>query len=149
MNHFKRLERMYAHAPINTYFAPELTIEQGRAELHIQVRDDFHHAAGAMHGVVYFKALDDATYFAANSIVTDVFVLTAKFEIEFLKPVSSGQIRAIGVVKEDDGRRIQATGELYDDQNQLVGRGVGHFARSRMKLEAIPEYGPSLHSTES
>lgn len=138
---------MYANAPINDYFAPDLTVEEGRAELRIQVRDDFHHAAGAMHGVVYFKALDDATYFAANSIVTDVFVLTAKFEIEFLKPVSSGQIRAVGVVTEDDGRRIQATGELYDDQNRLVGRGVGSFARSHMKLEDVTAYGRGLSST--
>ena len=86
-----------------------------------------YHAAGAMHGVVYFKALDDATYFAANSIVTDVLVPTAKFEIEFLKPVSSGQIRAVGVVTEDDGRLIQATGELYDDQNQLVAQWWATF----------------------
>ena len=96
--HFERLERMYANAPINDYFAPDLTVEEGRAELRIQVRDDFHHAAGAMHGVVYFKALDDATYFAANSIVTDVFVLTANLKS------SSPQTGVIGTNPRRGGR---------------------------------------------
>jgi len=131
---------MYAHAPINEYFAPRLTIEDGRAEIRIAVREDFYHAAGAMHGVIYFKALDDATYFAANSRVDDVFVLTARFEIEFLRPVSTGEVRAIGQVTGDDGRRIIATGELYDDEDRLVGRGTGYFARSKMSLESGAHY---------
>ena len=125
MSHFAKLEGMYAQAPINAYFAPSLKVQEGRAEIEITVRDDFHHAAGAMHGVIYFKALDDATYFAANSIVDDVFVLTARFELELLRPVSSGVVRAVGVVTGDDGHRIQATGELFDDQGQVVGRGTG------------------------
>ena len=79
MEHHRKLERMYAAAPINEYFKPRLRIGDGEAEIRIVVRDDFHHSAGAMHGVVYFKALDDSTFFAANSIVEDCFVLTAHF----------------------------------------------------------------------
>jgi len=141
MSHFRKLENMYAHAPINEYFAPRLTISEGRAEVRIDVRPDFHHAAAAMHGAIYFKALDDATFFAANSVVDDVFVLTARFEIEFLRPVSSGEILAVGQVDSDDGRRIQASGELFDDAGQLVGRGTGHFARSRIALNEGAHYG--------
>ncbi len=61
--HFRKLERMYASAPINAYFRPVLRIGDGEAELRIPLRNDFHHAAGAVHGAVYFKALDDATFF--------------------------------------------------------------------------------------
>ncbi|MFN8583326.1 MAG: hypothetical protein U0163_20415 [Gemmatimonadaceae bacterium] len=74
--HFHRLERMYLAAPINRFFEPAITISDGRAEVRFTVRPDFHHAAHAMHGSVYFKALDDAAFFAVNSAVTDVFVLT-------------------------------------------------------------------------
>ena len=84
LSHFRKLERMYYAAPINVYFKPTLLIGQGSAELCIPVRSDFHHSLGAMHGAVYFKALDDATFFAANSIVEDFFVLTASFQIDFL-----------------------------------------------------------------
>ncbi|MBM75680.1 MAG: thioesterase [Proteobacteria bacterium] len=138
--HYRKLEQMYSKAPINQYFAPQLTVEEGKAELRIAVREDFFHSAGAMHGVIYFKALDDATYFAANSLVMDVFVLTARFEIEFLRPVSQGTIRAVGTVVEDDGHRIKALGELFDDNQKLVGRGEGFFARSKISLESVSDY---------
>ena len=140
MEHHRKLERMYAVAPINQYFKPTLQIESGRSELRIDVRQDFHHTAGAMHGVVYFKAMDDAAFFAANSLVEDVFVLTATFEIEFLRPVITGQIRAVAEVTEQTARRIYATAELYDAQNQLVGRGRGEFARSKVRLTAEVQY---------
>ncbi len=140
MNHMRKLEKMYAHAPCNEYFAPRLTLSKGKAEIRIKVRPDFHHAAGSMHGVVYFKALDDATYFAANSLVDDVFVLTARFEIEFLRPVSSGEVLASAQVTGDDGRRIEATGELFDETGRLVGRGTGYFARSRVPLSEGSHY---------
>ena len=34
------------------------------------------HAAGAGHGTIYFKMLDDAAFYAANSMVEEQFVLT-------------------------------------------------------------------------
>jgi uncharacterized protein (TIGR00369 family) len=138
--HFRKLERMYAAAPINDYFQPALEIRQGEAEVRIQVREDFHHAAGAMHGVIYFKALDDSTFFAANSIVRDVFVLTAHFEIDFLRPVSSGEVRAIARVSQETDRRIEAIGELFDEAGNLVGRGTGSFARSNVPLTPDVHY---------
>ena len=140
MEHFRKLERMYAAAPINAYFRPSLTISEGEAEICMEVREDFHHAAGAMHGVIYFKALDDSTFFAANSIVRDVFVLTAHFEIDFLRPVVSGEIRAVARVTQEDDRRIEATGELFDCDGNLVGRGTGSFARSRLPLTPDVHY---------
>lgn len=139
-DHYRKLERMYAAAPINEYFAPQLRVSEGEAELTIAVREDFHHSAGAMHGVVYFKALDDATFFAANSLVEDVFVLTARFEIEFLRPVVTGEIRAVGRVTSQEGRRIEAVGELFDAAGQLVGRGRGRFARSKLALSPAVHY---------
>ena len=131
---------MYAKAPINRFFQPKLRIEEGEAEIRIQVREDFHHTAGAMHGSVYFKALDDATFFAANSLVFDVFVLTASFEIEFLRPVIDGEIRAKARVTGQTERRISAEAELYDQDNNIVGRGRGEFAKSRIKLTADVQY---------
>src|SRR6185436_14124985 len=72
--HFRKLERMYDAAPINQYFRPVLTVGDALAEVAIVVRPDFFHAANAVHGSIYFKAMDDAAFFAVNSIVHDVFV---------------------------------------------------------------------------
>ena len=139
MEHFKKLERMYLSAPTNDYWKPRLEIGEGIATLELDVRPDFHHAAGAMHGTTYFKAIDDATYFAVSSLVKDVFVLTATMEIEFLRPVVEGTIRAVGKVERQDERRFWASAELFHDSGVVVGRGRGSFARSRNALR--PEVG--------
>jgi len=140
MEHHRKLERMYAQAPINRFFGPRLTIGPGTAEVCIDVQEAFHHTAGAMHGAVYFKALDDAAFFAANSVVEDVFVLTARFEVEFLKPVFQGEIRALGRVGRQGEHRIEAEAELFDAAGELVGRGRGSFARSQLKLTPAVHY---------
>lgn len=43
-----------------------------------------------VHGPVYFRALDDAGFFAVNSLVEDVFVLTASFNVNLFRPMKSG-----------------------------------------------------------
>jgi uncharacterized protein (TIGR00369 family) len=140
LDHFRKLERMYAAAPINRWFSPSLTVSRGRAEVRIPLRPEFHHSAGATHGSVYFKALDDATFFAANSLVTDVFVLTASFELELLRPVVAGELRAVAQVTERGERRIVAEGELFDGDGVVVARGRGQFARSRTLLSPDVHY---------
>lgn len=138
--HFRKLERMYAAAPINAFFRPTLLVSAGSAEVRIVVRPEFHHAAGAAHGALYFKALDDATFFAASSLVPDVFVLTAHFELDLVRPVVSGELRAVAKVTERSERRIAAEGELFDAEGNLVARGEGSFARSKVALTAAVHY---------
>ena len=77
--HYRKLERMYHGAAINEYFRPALRVRDGQAEVEIPIRPDFFHAAAAIHGSIYFKALDDAAFFAVNSVVEDVFVLTVSY----------------------------------------------------------------------
>jgi uncharacterized protein (TIGR00369 family) len=140
VEHFRKLERLYAAAPINAWFRPELRIAQGEAEIRIPLRPEFHHAAGATHGTLYFKALDDATFFAANSLVDECFVLTARFEIELLRPVVAGELRAVGRVTAQTERRLVAEGELFDGEGNLIGRGKGEFSRSKIALTPAVHY---------
>jgi len=125
---------MYEAAPINAFFAPTLTVAEGTAEVRIAVREAFFHSAGAMHGAVYFKALDDATFFAAQSLVDDNFVVTAHFELDLLKPVAGGEIRATASVSKRSGRRLWAVGDLVDEQGDVIARGEGVFVVSRREL---------------
>jgi uncharacterized protein (TIGR00369 family) len=133
--HYRRLERMYLGAPANEYFRPEIRISEGTAEVRIAVRTDFFHAASAVHGSVYFKLLDDATFFAASSLVEDVFVLTASFNIYFLRPVSSGVMTAKGRVVSRSSRLLIGEGIITDDDGKEVARGSGTFMPGRAKLD--------------
>ena len=134
-DHFRRLERMYLAAPANEYFRPEIRIDDGTAEVRLAVRPDFFHAASAVHGSVYFKLLDDATFFAASSLVDDVFVLTASFNIYFLRPVSSGSMRARGTIVSRSRRLLIGEGVLVDDEDREIARGTGTFMPSKVALD--------------
>ena len=139
--HFRRLERMYAAAPINQYFAPRLHIpEAGVAELRLTIRPDFHHAARAAHGAVYFKVLDDATFFAANSLVEDMFVVTVSFNIYLTRPVSEGEIVGRGRVVSRSKRLYLAEGVLEDERGREIARGSGAFMPSTVSLFDLTAY---------
>ncbi len=138
--HYRKLERMYQQAPINAYFRPELRVAERQATLTLPIRPEFFHAAGAAHGAVYFKALDDATFFAAQSVEERFFVVTVSFTIYFLRPVASGIIKAIGRVVYRSPRLVVAEGELYDEQAHLIGRGSGTFMPSNIPLSPAIGY---------
>lgn len=132
--HFRTLERLYHGAPINAIYQPVLHIESGAAELTMPVRPEMFHAGHALHGSVYFKALDDAAFFAVNSLVTDVFVLTASFNIYFTRPVTGGTLRALGRVVNRSRHLFLADAELFDGEGRQVARGSGSFMRSSIQL---------------
>ncbi len=137
--HYRKLENMYAFGPVNDYYAPKLQVSKGVAEVTIQVRPDFFHAAGAVHGSVYFKALDDAAFFAVNSLVKDVFVLTVSFNVYLTRPISEGEMKATGRVVHHSHRLFLAEAELVDTNGREIGRGSGTFMRSTTTLS--PELG--------
>src|SRR5262249_54835736 len=47
--HYRKLENMYAAAPINQLYQPRIEIAEGTAEIAMAVDARFFHAAGAMH----------------------------------------------------------------------------------------------------
>ncbi len=142
--HFKRLENMYAAAPINAFFMPRMSVSEAKAVISIELEDKFFHAAGAVHGSVYFKMLDDAAFFAASSLEQDVFVLTTSFTTYLTRPVSEGQIRAVGRVVNQNSSQFIAEAILYDAHDREIARGNGIFVRSKQLLLETAGYQQEL-----
>ena len=139
--HFRALERLYASAPVNRLFRSELEIVgEGRARIAFEVDQASHHAAGAAHGTIYFKMLDDAAFYAANSLVTDRFLLTTSFNLHFTKPVRKGPVVAEGRWISGRRRVFVAEARLIDAEGDEIGRGTGTFMRSRIALSGLPGY---------
>ena len=134
--HFRKLERMYLSAPVNNqlYNGITIAVSDQRAELTLKIEEKFFHAANAIHGSVYFKMLDDAAFFAVNSIVNDVFVYTVSFNVQLLRPVSSGIIKSTGELKFKSSNLFIADSILIDENNKSVGRGSGNFMKSKIEL---------------
>ena len=142
--HYRKLERMYSSAPCNKYYEPTLCVGNGHTELIIPVRSDFFHSAGAVHGAAYFKALDDAAFFAVSSLVDDVFVLTVSFNIYLTRPISEGKMKSIGRVVHRSRRVFVADSEVVDSNGQVIAQGSGTFMRSTIPLSPEVNYSSIL-----
>jgi uncharacterized protein (TIGR00369 family) len=138
-DHHRKLERMYLAAPINRIYRPRIAIHDSECEIWCEARPELHHAAGGLHGSVYFKMLDDAAFFAVASAVPDVFVLTASFHVSLLRPIATGEMRAAGRVVRASSTVSVAEAVLFDPSGKEAARGIGDFARSKVAL--TPELG--------
>ena len=138
--HWQKLEKMYRAAPCNEIYKPEVRVEDRCCEVKIVVHEKLMHVAGAVHGSVYFKLLDDSAFFAANSRVEDVLVLTSNFTTYFLKPTSAGSLTAKGELLDSAGSAYLAKSVVYNDAGEVVARGSGTFVRSKIKLTEVIGY---------
>ena len=142
--HFRALEALYRSAPVNDLFESRLAIlEAGRSEILFTVDPQIYHAAAAAHGTLYFKMLDDAAFYAANSLVTDRFLLTTAFNLHFTKPLRSGEARAEGRWISGRRRVFVAEARIVDSEGEECARGTGTFLRSHIGLSGLPGYRAS------
>jgi len=140
-SHWRALESLYASAPVNKLFSSRLEVQgEGLARILFDVDESVFHAAGAAHGTIYFKMLDDAAFYAANTMVSDRFLLTTSFNLHFARPIRTGRIVAEG--RWISGRRRVLMGEarLVDEDGEEVGRGTGTFMRSQIALSGLKGY---------
>jgi uncharacterized protein (TIGR00369 family) len=142
--HYRALERLYARAPINRFFESRLEIiASGVARIHFTIDQRVYHAAGAAHGTTYFKMLDDAAFYACNSLVTDRFLLTTAFNLLFTGPLVGGPVMAEGRWVSGKRRVFVGDARLLDRHGEEVARGTGTFMRSRIGLAGLEGYSDS------
>jgi uncharacterized protein (TIGR00369 family) len=138
--HFRALESLYREAPINQMFQSDIEIGDGFARIRFEVADGFFHAAGAAHGTLYFKMLDDAAFYACNSLVTDRFLLTTAFNLHFTRPLKAGPVIAEGRWASGRRRVYVADAQLIDAEGEVAARGTGTFMRSHIALSGLAGY---------
>ena len=126
---------MYYAAPFNQFFKPELTITDHQTEILIKIERHHYHAGGNVHGSIYFKMLDDASFFAAQSMEYDVFLVTTSFTTYLTRPVSTGVLKSIGQVVNYNRSQFITESILYNSDDKEIGRGNGIFVRSKMALD--------------
>ena len=133
-DHFTKLENMMHSAPFMKLTGARVDVDRGKAKITLPIRKEFHHAAGAMHGALYFLALDNSAFFAANSLVEDVFVLTTSFTTYITRPVSEGVVTAYGKVVNQNRTQFICESVLYNEEEKEIARASGIFVRSKTPL---------------
>ncbi len=138
--HYRKLENMYLAAPVNHFYNPTITISTAAAEISIHTEEKHFHAANATHGSVYFKMLDDAAFFAAQSVVQDVFVLTSQFNVHLLRPIFAERITSRGSILSRTRSTILAESTLINEKGKILATGRGSFALGRTPLSPVIGY---------
>ena len=139
--HLKALEALYDSAPINRLFESTLELAKaGESRIHFAIAGHTFHAAGAAHGTLYFKMLDDAAFYAANGLVSDRFLLTTAFNLHFTKPMREGAMIAEGRWISGRRRVFVAEARIVDAHGEECARGTGTFLRSHIALSGLDGY---------
>ena len=140
-SHFKKLEKIYLNAKVNKeiYSNTEIIISKNYSEIKMPIKKDYFHALEAIHGSVYFKMLDDAAFFAAQSVVEDYMLLTASFNITFKMPVPNGYIKSEGKLCSVSQKEFTAEAKMYNSKNELVAFGNGIFKKSKISIDSIKD----------
>ena len=151
--HFAALERLYAAAPINRLYPSRLAIERaGEARIAFTLGPEHFHAAGAVHGTAYFKMLDDAAFYAANSLVSDRFLLTTGMTLFFTRPMRAGEVVAhgrwaVGAQAGAGGRGTAGAGRRGGGARDRHLPGQPHRARRPARLSRSRSVRPPSSRT--
>lgn len=84
--------------------------------------------------------LDDAAFFAANSLEREFFVLTTSFTTYLTRPVSSGRIRSEGRVVNHNKSQYIVEAIAYNSEDKEIGRGNGMFVCGKFPLKKARGY---------
>lgn len=132
--HLKRLEKMYAAAPISGLFNDHVIdfAGDGSTTVKFTPKKEHCHTMQSLHGSGYFKLLDDAAFFAAQALDEENFIFTTSFNTYLVRAA------AIGVPLISQGRVISAGKTLLiaesrlieEESGKLVATGSGTFQKS-------------------
>jgi uncharacterized protein (TIGR00369 family) len=134
ISHYDLLRQLYLTAPVNVPLSPSINIAEGTCTIEMETGANFHHAAGGTHGAILFKLLDDAAFFAANSVQKEFFLLTLNFNINYVRPAINGKLTAKGKLKTVTRQYLTAEAEVFNHQGKLCAFGSGTFAVSKLLL---------------
>jgi uncharacterized protein (TIGR00369 family) len=122
----KRAEALLAAKPdgwMETLGARISESEPGRVVLELEAGPQHRHGGGVVQGGVITQIADAAMGMSLATLQEDgVWNTTIELKINFIRPVVSGRIRAIGRVVEMKQTLMFSEADVLDDQDRLVAR---------------------------
>ena len=83
--------------------------------------------------------LDDAAFYAANSLVSDRFLLTTAFNLLFTRPMKAAGDRR-GPLDQRAAAGVRRRGADRRFEGEECARGTGTFLRSHIALSGLAGY---------
>lgn len=101
------------------------SIEEGRAVLSVEVRQELKQLQGIMHGGAIATLIDTAVAFAILGVAEpeDRFS-TIEMKVNYLSAIREGRVRAEARVIRAGRRVIVAECDVFDDKGRLAAKGL-------------------------
>jgi uncharacterized protein (TIGR00369 family) len=132
----KRAEALLAAKPdgwMETLGARISESEPGRVVLELEAGPQHRHGGGVVQGGVITQIADAAMGMSLATLQEDgLWNTTIELKINFIRPVVSGRLRAVGRVVEMKQTLMFSEADVLDDQDRLV-------ARASSTCLAVPE----------
>ncbi len=127
----KRIREALATVPFAKLLGLELdAIGPGTATLALEVRTDLTQNQGIVHGGAIASLIDTATAFAILSLITpEERVTTVDLTISYLRPVTSGRVRAMAKVVRAGRRLFVVSAEVFDESGTLASTALSTYIK--------------------
>lgn len=126
MKNVKRAEGLLAAKPdgwMQTLGARITEAEPGRVVLELDAGPQHRHGGGVVQGGVITQIADAAMGMSLATLQDDgLWNTTIELKINFIRPVISGRIRAVGRVVEIKQTLMFSEADVLDEQDRLVAR---------------------------
>lgn len=126
MQNVRRAKGLLTAAPdgwMKTLGASITESEPGRVVLELEAGPEHRHGGGVVQGGVITQIADAAMGMSLATLQEDgVWNTTIELKINFIRPVVSGRIRAVGRVVEMRQTLLFSEADVLDEQNRLVAR---------------------------
>ena len=126
MNNVKRAEALLAAKPdgwMQTLGARIAEAEPGRVVLELEAGPQHRHGGGVVQGGVITQIADAAMGMSLATLQEDgLWNTTIELKINFIRPVISGRIRAVGRVVEIKQTLMFGEADVLDEHDRLVAR---------------------------
>lgn len=106
------------------------SVEEGRAVLSVEVREELKQLQGVMHGGAIASLIDTAVAFAIVGVSEpeDRFT-TVEMKVNYLSAIRAGRVTAEARLIRDGRRIIVAECDVFDDKGRLAAKGLLTYIR--------------------
>jgi uncharacterized protein (TIGR00369 family) len=129
--HRARIENALQQVPFAKLIGIELEeVDPGVATLALDIREELKQNHGVVHGGAVASLIDSATAFAIISILPpDERATTVDLTISYLRPLTTGRIRAKASVVRAGRRLIVVSAEVFDDSGTLTATALSTYIK--------------------
>ncbi len=107
-----------------------VSVETGKATVKLTVRDDLRQPYGLLHGGATASLIDTATAMAiVATLPEDEKATTIDLNVQYLRPVTDGQIHCTAKIVRAGKRIIFLSAEVVDDDGRIIATALSTYTK--------------------